>query len=210
MTVKEKDMIPADELSEGKQAVDHSRRSFAKLSSTVVPAVLTLANRSAWATDQCTQSGFASAWAAASYVTSQKNTLWKKPSDWYNLSTWPTPSTATFPYRKATYNENSGKFSSGDGLWSGASKTLSDIQGYEGSGWIILADTACPWAAGSIDNNLTVYTALSGSTIVAFWIASLMNNRLEAFPSYFLPGIGGTAPAASLTEYQNFYNSCTL
>lgn len=210
MTVKDKDVIQAGESSDGKRVVDHSRRSFAKLSSTVVPAVLTLANRSAWATDQCTQSGFASAWAAASHVTSQANAKWLKPDQWFALATWPTPSTTTFPYRKATYNDNSGKFTSGDGLWAGSSKTLSDIQGYEGSGWIILADTACPWGAGSIDNNLTVYTALSGTGIVAYWIASLMNNRLEPFPSYFLPGIGGSAPAASLTEYQNFYSSCTL
>ncbi|WKJ91515.1 hypothetical protein QZJ86_05110 [Methylomonas montana] len=212
MTVKDKDMIQTDESSDGKRVVDHSRRSFAKLSSAVVPAVLTLANRSAWATDQCTQSGFASAWAAASHVTSQANAKWLKPNQWFALGTWPTPSTTTFPYRKVTYRTSNDDYDSIDSppLWPGQ-KDLDEVTNAESAGWIILAKTACPWSQDLSNNStLTLYTALNNSnSVVAYWIASLMNNRLEPFPSYFLPGIGGSAPAASLTEYQNFYSSCT-
>lgn len=212
MTVKDKDMIQADESSDGKRVVDQSRRSFAKLSSAVVPAVLTLANRSAWATDQCTQSGFASAWAAASHVTSQANAKWLKPDQWFALATWPTPSTTTFPYRKVTYNSNNDNYDSIDSheLWPGQ-KSLTFVTNAESAGWVILAKTACPWSLDISNNNtLTLYTALNNTnSIVAYWIASLMNNKLEVFPSYFLP-IGGAAPAASLTEYQDFYRNCTL
>lgn len=203
MEYKNNEQNSASESHKAPEQVDSSRRSFAKIGAVVAPIIMTLTNRSAWATDTCSQSGFTSfsnANHAVSNVANVKNTNWKTPTTWSTAGTWPTG------YGKATYTGSSNKFSSG--LWSG-NKTLTEVKTFETANNIKVLASSVISGVSSL-STVTLLAALTDSSnqLLAYQVATVLNNAVvvggvqQTVPSYFLSG------QATLAEFTTFYSNC--
>ena len=203
MKSKNNQQITVSDSQKSAEQVNKSRRSFAKVGAIVAPVIMTLANRSAWATDTCSQSGFTSfsnANHAVSNVANVKNTNWKTPSAWSTVGTWPTG------FGKATYSTSSTKFMSG--LWSG-NKTLDEVKLFEtGNNVKVLASSVISSVLSSSTVTLVAALTDTGNQLLAYQVATVLNNAVvvggvqQKVPAYFLSG------QATLAEFQTFYSNC--
>lgn len=206
MSSESNKVVKPDESQNSQQTVDQSRRSFAKVSAAVVPVMMTLANRSAWGgTNICTQSGFASFTnqnGRVSHSANHPNPLWKTPVNWAGTSAWPAG------FGRATYTEHEHhkdsehdkeqerKFKSD--LWSGG-QDLAWVQEWEKTHVFVLAKSVFPAVA---DANLTLLAALREDELLAYRVATALNNAVAAVPVYFL------TDQATLADFEAFYSSC--
>jgi hypothetical protein len=202
MEYKNNEQNSASESQKAPEQVDNSRRSFAKVGAIVAPIIMTLANRSAWATDTCSQSGFTSfsnANHAVSNVANVKNTNWKTPAAWALAATWPAGC------GKATYNPTKLKFTST--LWSN-NKDLAAVKTWEATNAKVLASSVISGVSSTSTATLLAALTDPSNQLLAYQIATVLNNAVvvggvqQTVPSYFLSG------QATLAEFTTFYSNC--
>lgn len=206
MSSESNKVVKPDERQNAQQTVDQSRRSFAKVGAAVVPVMMTLANRSAWGgTNICTQSGFTSFTnqnGVVSHSANNPNPLWKNPENWAATSTWP----EGFGQAKYRFETNGKSYTSN--LWGGSQYKIKEVLDYENG-----KDTDHPnpsrikvlvasVLSSVTDETLTILDVLSNGSLMAYRMATLLNNAVSPVPSYFL------TDQVTLAEFKAFYSAC--
>ncbi|MBL1264971.1 hypothetical protein [Candidatus Methylomicrobium oryzae] len=173
------------DLHQSQEKIDRSKRKLAQAGGLVVPAILTLANRPAWAGMECTPSGFTSGLIGSNVQgLVGGNTNWKTAAEWHNSGNWASWSTS---FGRISYNSTTFKFHKvpNNGTynftgWNGTNeKTLAQVQAVETSTFKLLLKSV----TGVSISGLSIYDALASSnTCTANIAASVLNNAVETLP----------------------------
>ncbi len=217
------------DIPETQEKIDRSKRKITQRG-LAVPAILTLASRSAWGTNMCTPSGFDSINTAGALVSNAgmpiANDNWLPPSGWLTV----TPESVSKNECNFALGEdrctNSVRSISGNTIACGVAyvhyvgptsnkKDYQEVEGFDlwpgGSNKtyeFVTTDICCSGLIIFVNQLLgfgsttqTIYDTLALENLTAYQLANRLNNCVSPLPEAILN-------STSLSDIQKFYASC--
>lgn len=220
------------DIPETQEKIDRSKRKITQRGM-AVPAILTLASRSAWGANMCTPSGFDSINAAGALASNAgmptANPNWRTPSQWRDV----TPASFSKTECNFALGEDrcteSVKSTSGNTIVCGVAyvhyigptsnkKDYQEVAGFDlwsgGSNKtyeFVTTDICCSGLIIFVNQLLgfgsttqTIYDTLALEDLTAYQLANKLNNC--ASPEWLIPD--AIMNSTSLSDIQQFYASC--